>query len=633
MKIEKLGPYHIERQIGKGGMGAVYEATYEGPGDPTGAHVAVKALAPQLAMAEGFRERFESEIDSLKKLKHDGIVRLYGYGEQEGILFYSMELVEGTSLEEEINSGRRFNWQETLSIGIQVCRALKHAHDHGVVHRDIKPANLLLTKEGQIKIADFGIARLFGGTQLTTAGGVLGTADYMSPEQADGRPVTEKCDQYSLGGVMYALLAGRPPFRAKTMPEMLQMQRFAEPEPVQRFAPDTPDQLSRLIQQLLSKDPDERFPNILVLSRHMEAMQRALSRPAKPEEPQSKAAPSEHNENDLGTKATDLTSAMKSDATNGSKEPEYLVMEEEEVGDPSNLFDAPTIAQPESIPSVSSPLTPTLGPVDPQVPGRPTETRFTTLDEENQRRKHQEDSDGNLSLLARWTALILLLGTIGWLGWTLTRPPTADDLFDTIAATIEQEGDSDLRAISAELSEFMARFPDDPRTATVAGYLEQLEYQKLARQARARSRFSDAGQLGPIEQIYLQIMNISEENPSRSELMLDDLIALYDPTDATVEGATEAKIQASNLSEDERRWLVLARLELEKLRQLNEELAEELLPALSEQLRLAGTIAQRNPHRAAQMYRALVNLYGEQDWAAEVVAEAKQALADLTTNH
>ena len=147
MKIEKLGPYRIERQIGKGGMGAVYAAVYEGAGSAAGTRVAIKALAPQLAMEDGFRERFEAEIDSLKQLRHEGIVRLYGYGEQDGILFYSMELVEGTSLEEEINKGRRFTWHETLPIGIQVCRALKHAHDHGVIHRDIKPANLMLTKD------------------------------------------------------------------------------------------------------------------------------------------------------------------------------------------------------------------------------------------------------------------------------------------------------------------------------------------------------------------------------------------------------------------------------------------------------------------------------------------------------
>jgi serine/threonine protein kinase len=203
MQLTQLGPYVIGKPLGKGGMGSVYAAS-----DPqTGQRVAIKALSPQLATAEGFRERFEAEIESLKTLRHDGIVRLYGYGEQNGVLFYAMELVDGISLEDELKAGRRFNWREVTSIAIQLSLALKHAHDHGIVHRDIKPANILLTEDERVKLADFGIARLFGTTSLTTAGGVLGTADYMSPEQADGRPVTARCDQYSLGGVR---AAGRP---------------------------------------------------------------------------------------------------------------------------------------------------------------------------------------------------------------------------------------------------------------------------------------------------------------------------------------------------------------------------------------------------------------------------------------
>src|SRR5436190_12715451 len=276
MQLTRLGPYEIEKPLGKGGMGSVYAAT----DSHTGQRVAIKALTPQLAMAEGFRERFESEIESLKTLRHDGIVRLFGYGEQDGVLFYSMELVEGISLEDELNAGRRFNWREVTNIAVQLSLALKHAHDHGIIHRDIKPANILLQDDEHVKLADFGIARLFGTTSLTTAGGVLGTADYMSPEQADGRPVTARCDQYSLGGVMYALLAGRPPFRAKNLPQMLQLQRFAKPEPVRRYAPDTPEQLERVIAQLLAKEPADRFPNMQVLARHLQAMVMALSRPA-----------------------------------------------------------------------------------------------------------------------------------------------------------------------------------------------------------------------------------------------------------------------------------------------------------------------------------------------------------------
>ncbi|NIP87375.1 MAG: protein kinase, partial [Planctomycetales bacterium] len=117
------------------------------------------------------------------------------------------------------------------------------------IHRDIKPGNLLWGSDSVIKLTDFGIARLFGNTGLTSEGGVLGTAEYMAPEQADGRRVTHHCDLYSLGGVLYALLAGRPPFQAKSMLEMLQMQRYSQPEPVRRYAHEAPAELERIISQ------------------------------------------------------------------------------------------------------------------------------------------------------------------------------------------------------------------------------------------------------------------------------------------------------------------------------------------------------------------------------------------------
>ena len=122
MQLTRLGPYEIEKPLGRGGMGSVYAAT----DSQTGQRVAIKALTPQLAMAEGFRERFESEIESLKTLKHDGIVRLYGYGEQDGVLFYSMELVEGISLEDELKAGRRFTWREVTNIAVQLSNLAAH---------------------------------------------------------------------------------------------------------------------------------------------------------------------------------------------------------------------------------------------------------------------------------------------------------------------------------------------------------------------------------------------------------------------------------------------------------------------------------------------------------------------------
>ena len=172
-----------------------------------------------------------------------------------------MELVDGNSLEEELRRGRRFDCAEVVRIGIETCRALRHAHDRGIIHRDIKPGNLLLTSDGRVKLSDFGIARLFGYSKLTSAGNVLGTAEYMAPEQADGRPVDIRADLYSLGALMYALLARRPVFRGKSLPEVLHKQRFEAPEPLRKFAPDTPPEFERIIEQLLAKEPDQRIPN------------------------------------------------------------------------------------------------------------------------------------------------------------------------------------------------------------------------------------------------------------------------------------------------------------------------------------------------------------------------------------
>jgi len=144
MKIERLGPYRIVRELGRGGMGTVYEALNLQTDEPA----AVKLLSAAMAREEGFREWFEAEIETLRKLNHPNIVRLFGFGEQDEHLFYAMELVHGRSLEQELKRGRPFNWPEVTRIGIETCRALRHAHDRGVIHRDIKPANLLLDADG-----------------------------------------------------------------------------------------------------------------------------------------------------------------------------------------------------------------------------------------------------------------------------------------------------------------------------------------------------------------------------------------------------------------------------------------------------------------------------------------------------
>ncbi len=624
MQIEMLGPYRIGKQIGKGGMGAVYEATDESPGKLNGMRVAVKALIPQLATTEGFRERFEAEIDSLKKLRHIGIVRLYGYGEQDGILFYSMELVDGASLEEEIVAGRRFDWRETVEFGIQICHALKHAHDHGVVHRDIKPANLLLSSDEQIKIADFGIARLFGGTQLTIAGGVLGTADYMSPEQADGRVVSDKCDQYSLGGVLYALLSGRPPFKAKTMPEMLQMQRFAEPEPVKRYAPGTPDQLNQLISQLLSKEPADRFPNVLVLGRHMEAMKKALSRPVKEEQGtvDTKVGINPSNV------SSEVTADSVDDVTKAQNAPLQFPNDGETDEAMQELFDAPTLAEsakPDS--SHSNPVELAEQVNDP--PKTIAKRRFTTIDEEV-RRERELARDSKIWRSAQLAGMVAALGSLVWGGRQLMQPPTAEQLYEKIVAEIDQRGSEDLRPVKSKLEEFLDRFPEDTHRDEMEEYLQQFEFQKFERQARRESRSGGVQGTNPVEIIYRKALSVAENDPALGLERLHSLLALYDPTN---QSAGADPLHSEEAGKDPNfLWLVLARKQVEELTSRVQQQSVSQLPLLKKRFEMASRLQSTQPKRAAKMFQAIVDLYGNQPWAVTIVKSAKLMLANNSSS-
>lgn len=593
MDFDQLGPYKIGPRLGKGGMGSVYR----GENVETLEVAAIKALAPQLATSEGFRERFEAEIETLKTLKHPGIVRLYGYGEQNGTLFYAMELVDGRSLEEELKAGRRFNWREVVDIAIQVCKSLKHAHDHGIIHRDIKPANILLDKDDHVKLADFGIARLFGGTQLTMAGGVLGTADYMSPEQADGRPVTDSCDQYSLGCVMYALLAGRPPFRARSLPEMLQLQRFAEPEPVRRYAPEAPEQLENCIAQLLKKDPADRFPNTMVLSRHLEAMRRALSRPFDHSKPVSgdEAAGKNSSSLPLDLDATQAATAQVSEDAAESIDIDVV---------PTELRNAETVdSRYEPTPS-SSTLT------------GPGAKHFTTVDLDAPRPRQATSP----SVLAAAVGLVALAATAGWGVYQLTRPYTADQLHARIHASSSDPGIEDLRAKSKEIDEFVSRFADDPRTDTLRAYQDELELDRQQRRFAilVRGRGDGAG-LITSERLYLAALAKSDSDPETAAAELRSLLAMYEGFDAdeSFSAKQRQRIAAS---------LELARRQLTKLDAIIATQNRVDLKTLNARLAAAELLAKDHPEQAKSICQAIVDLYADDVWAADVVERAQVLL-------
>ena len=271
---EFLGPYRVGESLGKGGMGSVFEAAHEKSGDK----VAVKLISPQVADEMRFRRRFDAEIETLKRLRHPGIVQLIGYGEEKGQLFYSMELVDGEPLQKKIRREKRLLWTETINYAIQICAALKYAHDIGVIHRDLKPANLIITNDGRVKLVDFGIAKLFGFGEQTAAGSILGTADYMAPEQASNDPITPRTDLYALGSVMYAMLAGRPPFKGKRITQVIEALKRDRPAPLDMIDPDLPESLVEIVHELLEKAPDDRPPTALATMNRLKAMQAGLLR-------------------------------------------------------------------------------------------------------------------------------------------------------------------------------------------------------------------------------------------------------------------------------------------------------------------------------------------------------------------
>lgn len=612
MQPTQLGPYSIDRQIGKGGMGAVYQAT----DSQTGQQVAIKALNPHLAAAEGFRERFEAEIESLKTLSHEGIVRLYGYGEQNGVLFYSMELVHGNSLEDELKAGRRFDWREVSDIAIQLCGALKHAHDHGIIHRDIKPANILFADDHLVKLADFGIARLFANaSSLTTAGGVLGTADYMSPEQADGRPITARCDQYSLGGVMYALLAGRPPFRAKTLPEMLQLQRFAQPEPVTRYAANTPKQLEGVIAQLLSKEPADRFPNMAVLARHLQAMVMALTRPA--HDSFSLAG----DARELRSVPGDLHSSLALAVTQAEPEqsraitpPPLIKNRDSDAGSkPSSNVDETMLADDEvgGRPRVATPA-PAQQPAAVAIGPRPSV--FTTVEEDLARQKHQQARSW-AAIFAPLAGLVVALSALGALGVYLSRPSTADELYAKISARVDADDAESMREVEREIMEFLDRFEDDDRAVELREYQQRLELERLHRQLqRHRGGISDP-KLLPVEMLYLDAMNSAATSPDIAIAKLQLLVKLYGTN-----GVKPDKADRSALC------VQLAERQLAQLQTDYNKLTNRQLAAIQERLQAAEVFSKTEPVRARQIYSAIIELYGQQPWAADAVALAKQKL-------
>ncbi|MGF1581960.1 MAG: serine/threonine protein kinase [Gemmataceae bacterium] len=263
---ERLGKWSIYKELGRGGMGRVYL----GQEEMDGRLAAIKVLSAELAQETGFLQRFQREIEAISQLAHPNIIRFYEAGHENGVYFYAMEYVEGQNLEELLEDKKRVSWKEVIDVALQLCMALKHAHDHGIVHRDLKPTNILRTPEGAVKLGDFGIAKVFASQHLTATGGIIGTAEFISPEQAAGKSATKKSDMYSLGVVLYTLLIGKPPFEGRTPLDLLHKHRYGQFDRPNKVVPEIPHELDEIVCSLLEKNPDKRPADGLVLAKQFE---------------------------------------------------------------------------------------------------------------------------------------------------------------------------------------------------------------------------------------------------------------------------------------------------------------------------------------------------------------------------
>ncbi|HEX8637166.1 MAG TPA: serine/threonine-protein kinase [Pyrinomonadaceae bacterium] len=250
-----VGNYKIEAKLGEGGMGAVYR----GVDTMLDREVAIKALRPELASQTSVVERFRSEAVTLAKLNHPNIAALYTMFRQGEELYMVLEFVRGETLDTIMQRRGALPAEEAIPVFCQVLDGIDHAHELGIVHRDIKPANIMLTENGKLKVLDFGIARLLGSARMTRAGNIIGTLEYMAPEQVKGQETDGRSDIYALGMMLYEMLTGRLPFQTENEFELMKLQTETMPPSPREINPAIPVEVEEAIMRAIQKNPDERF--------------------------------------------------------------------------------------------------------------------------------------------------------------------------------------------------------------------------------------------------------------------------------------------------------------------------------------------------------------------------------------
>jgi serine/threonine-protein kinase len=265
---DTIGNYKILERLGKGGMGDIYKAIQ----NPLNRIVALKVLPPHFVRDEEFAKRFEIEARAISLLQHQNIVSIYEYGEEDGYRYFAMQFVDGMDLSQFIEGHREVPISAVIDFSRQICRGLRYAHNHNVIHRDIKPQNILIDRNKIAKLSDFGIAKIYSGTNITMTGFTLGTPEYMSPEQALGKKIDHQTDIYSLGIVMYEMLTKHHPFTGSNVMAVAYKQVHDQPVLPSQKRRDTPKRLELIVLKALKKEREDRYQTIEEMLNHLDSV-------------------------------------------------------------------------------------------------------------------------------------------------------------------------------------------------------------------------------------------------------------------------------------------------------------------------------------------------------------------------
>jgi serine/threonine protein kinase len=621
IEFEFIGPYKIVRILGQGGMGTVYHGIHTKSGDP----VAIKIIAPALAQHQRFRRRFDAEIQTLLKLKHPNIVQLIGSGEEKGMLFYSMEYVDGENLQQQLRREKRIDWQRVIEIGIETSSALKHAHDFGIIHRDLKPANLMIDSQGRVKLTDFGIAKLFGAADATVEGSILGTADFMSPEQAEGKPVTVRSDLYALGSVCYAALTGRAPFQGKTVPEVLFNVRYGTLTPISELVKDVPSELRDLVEELLAKDPSRRPPTGLVVGNRFQSLKMGLANRTQVAEGSDASRLKELT-------SIDIDPEILSDPRI-SKDQTVLVLDRTNMKE-DKPFSKKEATRPE-FPSRAGPNEKTVAAelgqgrdsMDDLNSDRPSgiehmgQTNFKEFEEKDRRRvtlTSNEPTDH--AGLAQWIPIavlsIALFGCIGAMIWLL-RSPSANTLYGEISEAIASNDEEAWLSVESTALKFQQLYPNDPRISDVEAALGEIDAIQSVRTLQRKARRGSGDQLTPMQQAFLQCIEAQSLDASIAIRKYQAFLTMF-----------AGESDNSKLS---KLLVAQAKRSLAMLAQERDSRKNEALEELEKQADWAQT--NLSPELRRKWFAALIELFEDKVWAKGLVERAKKQLTPEETKN